>query len=40
MSELAKKGSFQQGGPRFYLSNGDGAYRRMYDRLVIKNKRL
>ena len=40
MSEVAEKGSFQQGGPRFYLSNGDGAYRRMYDRLVIKNKRL
>ena len=40
MSKVAKKGSFQQGGPRFYLSNGDGAYRRMYDRLVIKNKRL
>ena len=40
MSKVAEKGSFQQGGPRFYLSNGDGAYRRMYDRLVIKNKRL
>jgi hypothetical protein len=40
MSEVAKKGSFQQGGPRFYLASGDGAYRRMYDRLVIKNKRL
>ena len=40
MSEVAEKGSFQQGGPRFYLSNGDGAYRRMYDRLIIKNKRL
>jgi len=40
MSEVAAKGTFQQGGPRFYLSNGDGGYRRMYDRLVIKNKRL
>jgi len=40
MSEVAEKGSFQQGGPRFYLSDGDGAYRRMYDRLIIKNKRL
>ncbi len=40
MSEVAEKGTFQQGGPRFYLSNGDGAYRRMYDRLVIRNKRL
>jgi hypothetical protein len=40
MSEVARKGTFQQGGPRFYLSSGDGAYRRMYDRLVIRNKRL
>ena len=40
MSEVAKKGSFKQGGPRFYLANTTGAYRRMYDRLVIKNKRL
>jgi hypothetical protein len=40
MSEIAKKGTFLQGGPRFYLSKGDGTYRRMYDRLVIKNKRL
>lgn len=40
MSEVARKGTFQQGGPRFYLSNGDGVYRRMYDRLVIKNKQL
>ena len=40
MSEVAEKGTFTEGGPRFYLSNGDGAYRRMYDRLVIKNKRL
>jgi hypothetical protein len=40
MSSVAKKGTFTQGGPRFYLSSGDGAYRRMYDRLVIRNKRL
>ena len=39
MSEVAEKGTFTQGGPRFYLSRGDGAYRRMYDRLVIKNLR-
>jgi hypothetical protein len=25
---------------RFYLSNGDGTYRRLYDRMVIRNKRL
>jgi len=40
MREFAEKGSYMQGGPRFYLDNGDGTYRRMYDRLVIKNKKL
>ncbi len=39
MSKIAKKGTYQQGGPRFYLPNGDGTYRRMYDRIVIRNKR-
>jgi hypothetical protein len=36
MSEVAEKGTYTAGGQRFYLSNGDGTYRRMYDRLVIK----
>lgn len=40
MSDVAKKGTYVQGGPRFYLAKGDGTYRRMYDRLVIRNKRL
>ncbi|WP_420557659.1 adenine-specific methyltransferase EcoRI family protein [Roseovarius sp.] len=40
MSKIAEKGTYQQGGPRFYLSNGDGTYRRMYDRIVIRNKKL
>ena len=40
MSEVAEKGTFQQGGPRFYLRDGRRTYRRMYDRLVIKNTRL
>ncbi len=40
MSEVAKKGTYQQGGPRFYLPNGDGTYRRMYDRIVIRNRDL
>lgn len=40
MASIAAKGTFAQGGPRFYLPNGDGTYRRMYDRIVIKNKRL
>lgn len=40
MADIAEKGSYAQGGRRFYLANGDGTYRRMYDRLVIRNKRL
>lgn len=36
MSQVAKKGTYQQGGPRFYLPNGDGTYRRMYERIVIR----
>jgi hypothetical protein len=38
MSQVAKKGSYQQGGPRFYIDNGDGSYRRMYDRIVIRRR--
>ena len=38
MSGIAAKGSYMQGGPRFYLDNGDGTYERLYDRLVIKHK--
>lgn len=38
MSEVAERGTYQQGGPRFYISNGDGTYRRMYDRIVIKRR--
>lgn len=40
MSEFAEKGTYTQGGPRFYLANADGTFRRMYDRLVIRNKQL
>jgi hypothetical protein len=39
MSQIAEKGTYQQGGPRFYLSNGDGTYRRMYERIVIRHKK-
>ena len=39
MSQIAKKGSYVQGGPRFYIDNGDGSYRRMYDRIVIRHRR-
>lgn len=38
MSEIAGKGTYVAGGPRFYLPNGDGTYRRMYDRVVIRNR--
>lgn len=40
MSKIAEKGTYQQGGPRFYLSNGNGTYRRMYDRIVVRSKQL
>lgn len=40
MSGTAKKGTYAQGGPRFYLPNGDGTYRRLFDRIVIRNRRL
>lgn len=40
MSQIALKGSYEQGGPRFYLDNGNGNYSRLYDRIVIRNKRL
>lgn len=39
MSDFALKGTYQQGGPTFYLDQGDGTYRRLYDRIVIKHKR-
>jgi len=39
MTEIAKKGTYVQGGTRFYLSNDNRTYRRLYDRLVIRNKK-
>lgn len=39
MSQVAEKGSYSQGGPRFYIDNGDGSYRRLYDRIVIRHRR-
>jgi len=38
MAEIAEKGSYSPGGPRFYLLNEDGTYRRMYERIIIKKK--
>lgn len=36
MSEFAEKGSYEAGGMRLYLPKGDGTYRRMYERIVIR----
>lgn len=38
MSEFAQKGTYVAGGVRFYLPNGDGTYKCLYDRIVIKRK--
>ena len=38
MSEFAEKETYQSGGPRFYLDNGNGTYQRLYDRIVIRKK--
>lgn len=40
MSEVAKKGTFAQGGPSFYTDNGDGTFKRIYTRLLIKHKNV
>lgn len=36
MSKFAEKGTYVQGGPRFYVPEGDGTYRRTYERIVIR----
>lgn len=36
MSQFADKGTYEPGGVCFYLPNGNGTYRRLYDRIVIK----
>lgn len=40
MSEVAKKGTFAQGGPSFYTDNGDGTFKRIYTRILIKHKNV
>jgi hypothetical protein len=40
MNEIAEKGSYVQGGVRFYLPRRDGTYRCLYDRIVIHNKEV
>jgi hypothetical protein len=36
MSKFAQRGTYQQGGPRFYVPVGDGTHRRKYERIVIR----
>lgn len=38
MSAFAAKGTYVSGGIRFYLPQGDGTYRCLYDRIVIRRK--
>ncbi|MBD0866275.1 MAG: adenine-specific methyltransferase EcoRI family protein [Rhodobacteraceae bacterium] len=38
MSELAPKGTYRGNAGRFYLDNGNGTYRRLYDRVVIRKR--
>ena len=40
MSKIAKKGTFAQGGPSFYTSNGDDTFKRIYTRILIKHKKV
>ena len=39
ISEIAQKGSYAQGGPSFYIDNGNGTYDRLYTRIVIRQRR-
>jgi hypothetical protein len=39
MSSIAPQGTYSQGGPSFYISNGDGTYKRLYVRVVIKSRK-
>lgn len=38
MSQFAQKGTYVGGGIRFYLPEGNGTYKCLYDRIVIKRK--
>ena len=39
MNRFAKDGTYPTGGPNFYLSNGDGTYRRTYERIAIRRRK-
>lgn len=36
MADIAPEGSYVKGGPRFYLPQPDGTFKRLFDRVVIK----
>lgn len=36
MSNFARRGTYMQGGPRFYVPEGDATHRRTYERIVIR----
>ena len=36
IADFAAKGTYTQGGMRFYLENPDGTQKRLYDRLIVK----
>ncbi len=42
MDKFARKGEYMQGGPKFYLKEQDKKYKykRLYDRIVIRNKKV
>jgi len=40
MATIAKKGTYAQGGPSFYTGNGDGTFKRIYTRILIKHKSI
>lgn len=39
IANFAEKGTYEQGGMRFYVPNGDGTHRRLYDRIVIRKRK-
>lgn len=40
MAGIAEKGTYSQGGVRFYLQRQDGTYVRLFDRIVIRNREV
>ena len=39
MDEVAEEGTYSKGGPRFYIANEDGTFRRLFERIVIKRRK-